>query len=100
MRDIPVLLFLCRPLRDVKMFCTLQHIQELMTAKKGSQEQQFAGGKTLCKPKWAHKLQNSYSAPFLTNSKLHTFRDTTKHVCVSSYLSTGDYATFTAPLCD
>jgi hypothetical protein len=36
MRDIAVRLLVCRTLRDVKMYCTFQNIQEWMTAKKGS----------------------------------------------------------------
>jgi hypothetical protein len=41
LRDIAVLLPVCRPLRAVKMYCTFQNIQEQMTAKKVSQEQQL-----------------------------------------------------------
>jgi len=41
MRDTAVLLPVCRLLRVVKMYCTFQNIQEQMTAKKDSQEQQL-----------------------------------------------------------
>jgi len=41
MRDIAMLLLVCRPLRVVTIYCTFQNIQEWMTAKKGSQEQQL-----------------------------------------------------------
>jgi len=41
MRDIAVLLPVCRLLRVVKMYCTFQNNKEQMTAKKGSQGKQF-----------------------------------------------------------
>jgi hypothetical protein len=41
MRDIAVLLPVCRLLRVVKMYCTFQNIQEWVTAKKGFQEKQL-----------------------------------------------------------
>jgi hypothetical protein len=41
MRETAVLLPECRPHRFVKMYSTFQNIQEQMTAKKGSKEQQL-----------------------------------------------------------
>lgn len=62
MRDIAVLLPVCRPHRVVMMYGTFQNILEWMTAKKGSQEQQLVcERKELVSAKISKQLQCSYT---------------------------------------